>query len=270
MADLVPDPGFDYSTIADPELVGKLKSLEVEMQRVTREYEIPAKLAYGEILSRAHKELCAAGREGKFSSWVQAQWWFTRQTAYRYMSAHKLFGNCNSAVTTNLQPTAMYVLAESDVPKTAVNEAIKVAKKGKVTEKIAKQIIEKHTHKPQVDRSPPPPDVPQDERGEEHEPTDADHAADESEEISISDLALPYHEAVGELNKIRRVFDGLAKTESTGGHLKFIMTELRSLLHDAKRNIGQHAPVAWCTCEAGCDACHNTGFVTKGQERKAG
>jgi len=101
-------------------------------------------LQIGEALAEA-QDLLASHHGGAFGRWVKQSCGFTRQSAYRYIAAHLVFGGCNIMLQRRFDISTMYLLANDSTPSAAVTEAIELAESGEtVTSKTAHQLIAKH------------------------------------------------------------------------------------------------------------------------------
>ena len=133
---------FDYSELpADTK--GKLLKLAGYFKKA-REKQALSIVEAGEFIANAHEELASAGREGKFSAWVEGECVCSRSAAYRYMGVFREFGNCPNVG--QFDDSALYLLSADVAPKSAKKEALKLAAKGEyIAHKRAKELIEKHT-----------------------------------------------------------------------------------------------------------------------------
>lgn len=134
--------GFDYGLIADKDAKGKLISLAARVAKL--------KLSFGQSITDIGKELLTAQavlanhNQGIFTSWVRDECGFSIRTAYRFISVATRFGD-GCANLAQLEDSALYVLAESETPKSAVKEALRLADQGvRVTHKVAKDIVARH------------------------------------------------------------------------------------------------------------------------------
>jgi len=99
-------------------------------------------MALGETLLIAHERLAKHG-QGSFQKWVESRLGCSKSSAYNYMAAFKIFGDCPTVG--QMEDGAMYALAQKDTPEKAVREVLKLTESGaKVTQKQAKAIIKKH------------------------------------------------------------------------------------------------------------------------------
>ena len=131
-------------------------------------------LEMGKMLTEA-RELCG---DKPFVEWVEAECGYSVSTAYRYMDAHREFGDFPTVGKIELG--AMYVLSKN---KGAKQKAIKLADKGiAVTQSMAKKLVKLCKPKPP---SPPsedePPEPPQD-APEPDTPSEPDSEPDAPEE----------------------------------------------------------------------------------------
>lgn len=143
---------FDYSTIEDKDVKGKLINIE---GRIKKRWAgvVSSIIETGGDLSAARSVL-ADHKNGTFVRWLEDACGFSERTAYNYMNAFDRFGSF--ATVAKLEDTAMYALAAPSTPEKAVAEAKKLADKGvQVTAKLAKELIAKH--QPKSDPSKPTP-----------------------------------------------------------------------------------------------------------------
>lgn len=162
---------FDYA-ILSKEDAGKLRYCAGEIQKQKKSVAVSL-MTIGQVLMTAHEQL-AKHRSGTFQKWVESECGFSKSTAYNYMQAFSVFGNCPTVG--QLEDGAMYALASNGTPEKALKEVLKLADKGtKITQKLAKTIIKKHqgqddsggvAFKPPKPPKPPKPVDPQLTKGE--------------------------------------------------------------------------------------------------------
>lgn len=131
---------FSY-TLLEKDNAAKLRYCAGEIQKlkVTVATSI---MEIGKMLTVAQEEL-ANYHKGLFVKWIESECGFSKSSAYNYMAAFHVFGNC--ATVAQLEDAAMYALVQKDVPEKALKEALKLADKGiKITQKQAKDLIKKH------------------------------------------------------------------------------------------------------------------------------
>ena len=205
---------FDYDQLSKDEK-GKLLNLE---GRIQRKIAAAAKsiMDLGEDLAAAQEVLGNHGN-GVFGDWVDHTFPMSRRTAYKQIAAWQKFKDC--AHYAQIEPSALYALAENEAPKLALNAALKLAEKGGiVTHKVAQELIAKYAQpKPpqcaaeprtfpdpgpdddatqdadgtqQIPTNHPPNthDAPQDEPQEDSEaPADMENRTEPGEGVSLAD-----------------------------------------------------------------------------------
>lgn len=138
--------GFKYDEIDNKDAVAKLRYCAKELNRL-RGVMAGSVISIGENLVIAHDQLGGVGREGKFRAFVETECGYSLRSAYNYMAAFQAFGKC--ATVAHLEDSAMYALAQKDTPEKAMKEVLRLTEKGiKVTQKQAKEIINKHKSEP--------------------------------------------------------------------------------------------------------------------------
>lgn len=179
-AELIDSAVFDYA-ILDKDQASKLRYCAGEINKHKKSFAV-SMMAIGETLTIAHNQL-ASSKTGTFQKWVEAECGFSLRSAYNYMSAFNVFGNC--ATVAQIEDGAMYALASNGTSEKALKEVLKLTEKGvKVTQKQAKEIIKKHTE-PKVDQEEEAEEQIEEEPEIVEEPTiaeicDADNKAIES------------------------------------------------------------------------------------------
>lgn len=125
--------------------VGKLDVLAIyickEKSQINRSV-----LVIGKHLAEVKEILGTGGKGSQFGPWVVSNCAFTVRTADRYIDSHMVFGGAKLDTVSNLDQSAMYLLAADNAPEAALEEAQKLAGKGEqITQKKAKEIIAKHS-----------------------------------------------------------------------------------------------------------------------------
>jgi len=124
----------------------RLKALERKIVSTKRKL-VSSVLDIGKSLEEA-QNLMADHNGGAFTRWVRQRCGFTTKTAYRYLSAWRTFGGCDTVSQRRFELSAMYLLAHDSAPEPAVDEAIELASNGeKVSTKTAREIIAKYAPK---------------------------------------------------------------------------------------------------------------------------
>lgn len=144
---------FDYSGIEEKDIKGKLINLE---GRIKKKHAGMADsiIEIGQELATA-QAILADHHNGTFQKWVEQACGFSIRTAYRYINVFTRFGDSRASVA-QLEDTALYALAESETPKKAVDEALRLAAKGnRITHSLAKELIAKHSPNGKHKSSPP-------------------------------------------------------------------------------------------------------------------
>jgi len=152
--DLASSVGSGESTPTAPApLVDSAVDVESRLKSLARQIAGSKKklvanvLAIGESLTEA-QDLLANHNGGAFTRWVRQRCGFTTKTAYRYLSAWRTFGGCDTVSQRRFELSAMYLLAHDSAPEPAVDEALELASNGeKVTTKTAREIIAKYAPK---------------------------------------------------------------------------------------------------------------------------
>ncbi len=159
MAKAITAKRFDYSVV-DKDAKSKLiwYAAEIGKQQVAH---ATAGLEMGRMLAEA-RELCS---DKPFVAWVETECGCSVSTAYRYMDAHREFGDFPTVGKIELG--AMYALTKN---KSAKAKAIKLADKGVVvTQSMAKKLVKESKPKPPPD-SPDDAPEPEDEAEPDSEP----------------------------------------------------------------------------------------------------
>ena len=100
-------------------------------------------MSLGETLLIAHERLAKRGN-GWFQKWVESKLGCSKSSAYNYMAAFRVFGDCPTVG--QMEDGAIYALASKETPEKALKEVLKLTANGaKITQKQAKEIIKKHT-----------------------------------------------------------------------------------------------------------------------------
>ena len=125
---------FNYELVSKDE-AAKLECMALEVYREATK-RTAAILEIGAVLIRA-QTILSKHKTGTFTARVESECGFTPKSAYNYMAATRAFSNCENV--SQLEPSAMYALAENDKAKKA---ALKLADKGElVTHKRAMQLV---------------------------------------------------------------------------------------------------------------------------------
>src|SRR5688500_3443451 len=103
---------FDYEGI-DVDTKGKLFALAGQIQRGKASYA-KAVIDIGKAIHQANELLAVAGRDGKFSSWVEDECGIERRTAYNYLHAFDAFSKCTTIG--QFSAGALYALSAPTVP----------------------------------------------------------------------------------------------------------------------------------------------------------
>jgi flagellar hook-basal body complex protein FliE len=131
---------FSYEDI-DKDDAALLRHCEKELQKHKASVAVGL-MAIGETLTIAHERLAKYG-QGSFQKWIESKCGFSKRSAYNYMAAFNVFGDC--ATVAQMEDGAMYALASKGTPENALKEVLKLAAKGtNITQKHAKEIIKKH------------------------------------------------------------------------------------------------------------------------------
>ncbi len=139
-AKLVEVDVFNY-TLIEKDQAAKLRYCAGEIQKQKASVAVSI-MAIGEMLTDAQEQL-ANYHNGTFQKWIESECGFSKATAYNYMAAFRVFKSCPTVG--QLEDGAMYALAQKETPAKALTEVLKLTEKGvKITQKQAKQIIEKH------------------------------------------------------------------------------------------------------------------------------
>lgn len=271
---------FDYNQIEDKDVRGKLVYFSGQLRK-EREAASANVIAQGKLLHEAN-ELLADHRDGLFQRWLDDEFDMSKSTAYRMMSAYRIFDGCPTVG--QLEVSAMYALASDQCPENATKEALKLANRGeRISQKRAKQLIAKYTVEAEdVEEIPQPEPEPEPEpvisgealealRRAKIEPTEAELKAlaeyDETSQVWLAqsaakgvqklsqavetghvpelweELAVVHRDAVKKLNEINRVFSKMAEDEERGGHIQHVITRIVADIRQLKATIGQATPV---------------------------
>jgi len=132
--------GFSYKDM-DKETAGKLQHFAKVLQGLKNTLAGDV-MKIGETITIAHDQFSKQGT-GSFLRWVEFEAGFSKSSAYNYMLAYKVFGDVPNVG--RIEDSAMYALAQNDIPEKARKEVLKLTDNGvKVTHKQAKAIIKKH------------------------------------------------------------------------------------------------------------------------------
>jgi hypothetical protein len=143
---------FDYSSLdAETRIVVQQRASEIKslMHRTMQDIlDIGRKFA--EV-----RELLRHNKAGGFEGWIEAEGWKTR-TVYNLIYIHESFANFAEIARLDMLVTVLFALAAPSTPKSAREEAVKLASEGqKLTVKDAKQIIASHKPQPPQPAEPP-------------------------------------------------------------------------------------------------------------------
>ncbi|RME71828.1 MAG: DUF3102 domain-containing protein [Chloroflexi bacterium] len=131
---------FDYNSLdAETRIVVQQRTGEIrDLVRRTAEnvVRIGGKLA--EVRDRL-------GNSGRFDAWLQAEFEWSRRTAYNFISVYERFGTRANFAQMDIATSALYLLASPSTPPAAVEEALERAESGeRITPAAAKEIIQEH------------------------------------------------------------------------------------------------------------------------------
>ena len=191
----------------------------------------------------AAQEVMANQKNGVFLSWLDLECDYSKSTAYRFISAARVFGNIITSQFGTLSDSAMYLLAANNCPHPATEEALKLSKQGKpVTHKIAKQLIANSTQ-------------PADSR-QIAEPTL--EPIEEPEPELWEQFAAKHDEALNHLTQAIKAMNWIEKQGDSAAYLVPVMTRIQTDYKALRGTIFSNCPV---NEKAGK-------IVTKVQERK--
>lgn len=146
MSKSLTNPTFDYSQVTAEEKA-ELIYYEGQISQI-RERVATDILLLGKQFHGAQQTLANHG-DGTFGAYIDSQG-ITRRSAYRAIEAFNAFGDC--ATVAQIETSAMYALASNDKAK---KQALKLVDKGvKVTQAMAKELIEKATPKARAGSNP--------------------------------------------------------------------------------------------------------------------
>jgi len=110
-----------------------------------RETAIGMAVDIGGQLRAAQKLLAGKGRDGEFRPWLKRRLSISHTTAYKWIALAEFADKCKSGLHF-FDVTAAYLLTSDKCPEAATSEAVKQAAKGtKITPKVAREIISRHT-----------------------------------------------------------------------------------------------------------------------------
>lgn len=136
---------FDYQQLdAETRIVVQQRTSEIKalMKRTAQDI-----IEIGEKLAEVRDKL-THNKQGGFEAWLQAEFDWTRQTAYRFISVSEKF-NRNNLLQLDFAPSALYLLAAPSTPDEARQEAIARAEAGEaITHTKAKEIVSEHKPAP--------------------------------------------------------------------------------------------------------------------------
>ena len=142
---LLRQTSFNYDDLNDDDAT----FIQAQTLKIKNSYKtlLEKILDIGEALIQVKKRL----KYGQFGLWLASEFDMDAKTAQRYMNVASRFelnrqdNNLMSELSLNFVPTALFALAESSVPKSAREEAIKKAQEGeKISVKTAFEIKAKH------------------------------------------------------------------------------------------------------------------------------
>lgn len=141
-------PGFDYKILNQDKrqfLQETTRDLKERLQRTAQDiWEIGQKLA--DVQSRLD--------HGQFGSWLEAEFGWSRRTAYNFIRVYKAFQENAKFAQTNIAPSALYLLASPSTPQSIRDQFIQQAKTGtKVTHKDILNAVSKQKFKPTSDKT---------------------------------------------------------------------------------------------------------------------
>lgn len=140
--------GFDYKILNQDNrqfLQETTRDLKERLQRTAQDiWEIGQKLA--DVQSRLD--------HGQFGSWLEAEFGWSRRTAYNFIRVYKAFQENAKFAQTNIAPSALYLLASPSTPQSIRDQFIQQAKTGtKVTHKDILNAVSKQKFKPTSDKT---------------------------------------------------------------------------------------------------------------------
>lgn len=143
--------GFDYETINQENrfvIQQRTKELKERLQRTAQDiWEIGQKLA--DVRSRL--------KHGEFEAWLEAEFGWSRRTAYNFIRVYEAFQEDAKFAQTNIAPSALYILASPSTPQSIRDKFIQQAKTGnKVTHKDILQAVSKQKLKPAANETAQP------------------------------------------------------------------------------------------------------------------
>ena len=103
-------------------------------------------LERGKILKKWQDRLASHDKtKGMFQAWIKKQRNYSVRAAYRYISAHEVFGCCATVAQHFKDASALYLLSAPKTPQSAKNEALKRLEAGTaITHKDAKALVAKY------------------------------------------------------------------------------------------------------------------------------
>ena len=265
MGQLAKTQGFDYSQIEDKDVRGKLTYFAgaIKKKKIAGTALI---LEIGADLSGA-QEVMSDHSNGIFVRWLELECDYSKSQAYRFISAAKVFGSfqLSQRWKTEINDTAMYLLAANNCPQPATEEALKLLKEGKpVTHKLAKELISKYT-------------VPAASPTQSSQPSDPTHTTDTTQEADSTQPSEPTLEVIEEsepelweqfaakhaeaLNHLTQAIKAINWIESQGESAAYLVPIMTRIKTDYKALRG--------TIFSNCPVREKAGkIVTKVQERK--
>ena len=193
---------FSYEDI-DKDDAAQLRYCEKELQK-HKAIVAGSLMTIGETLTIAHDRLAKYG-QGEFQKWIELKCGFSKSTAYNYMAAFKVFGDCPTVG--QMEDGAMYALASKETPKSALKEVLKLTEKGaKITQSQAKAIIKKHksTSQPSAPASSPGSSAPAPSPSPPAKPEPTKEEQLKAELKKARSYAEYLQRAIDDLNRIKR------------------------------------------------------------------
>ena len=146
MSDLITGD-FNYASV-DAETAEKLEYFVKSGKALYRKHQIQFIADFGKLLSEAREVLANHG-DGLFAKWAMAEFDISKATVYRYMNA---WDKCLSHSGTNYlnwSPTAVYMLADDEIPKPVQKKLEKIPPTDLVRACDVKRLIEANKPKPE-------------------------------------------------------------------------------------------------------------------------
>lgn len=139
----VPSFSYDPEEFTEEQIV-QLKHISDRI-RIERENGIKKTLEFAGLLCQA-QSVMAKARIGVFNQWVSYHANMSRASAYELIAIYKVFNQYKAEHLRQFQHKALVYLSATTTPEQAVDDAIKLAKKGYlITKDLAQQIAAKYT-----------------------------------------------------------------------------------------------------------------------------